>query len=331
MSGKGLIPENHPLAVGWGYGPQGTRTAELAFQSVDLVLAIGVKYAEVSTGFYSQPQTRLIHVDINPENLGRVMPTNVCVHADAGMFMDMVLEQADSVRRSPDCRLEQQIQANKQQERRGNSQIVCRCGTDPMAFIMALRAAASADALAFVDVTLSQYWATEVFTTTMPRTFFNPTNNQAMGWSIPAALGAQKAHPGRQTLTITGDGCFLMSAMEISTAARAGLPVKFFILDDHAYHYMQLLQVPAYMRTTATILARLDYRALAQGWGVAYHEIARPCDLEGVIAGALQHPGPVLVRVVTDYRRRPVRWINAARARYTAELTTEQKIRFLAR
>ena len=65
-----------------------------------------------------------------------------------------------------------------------------------------------------------------------------------MGWSIPAALGAQSVHPGRQTVTITGDGCFLMSATEISTAAREGLPVKFFVLDDQAYHYMQELQKP---------------------------------------------------------------------------------------
>src|SRR5439155_20081529 len=127
---------------------------------------------------------------------------------------------------------------------------------DPMALILALRRCAAPDALVFVDVTSSQYWATEAFTCVHPRTFFNPTNNQAMGWSIAAALGAQRVHPGRQTLTITGDGCFLMSAMETSTAVREHLPVKFFVLDDQAYHYMQELQKPAYLRTTATILAR---------------------------------------------------------------------------
>jgi acetolactate synthase-1/2/3 large subunit len=332
MSGKGTISEDHPLAVGWGYGPQGTRTAEQVFRSVDLVLAIGVKYAEVSTGFYSQPQTpHLIHVDINPDNLGKVMNTSVCVHADAGLFMDSVLQEADSVRRPEDCRLAQQIQACKQQDRCGYSQVLSRCGTDPMAFILALRAAAAPDALAFVDVTLSQYWATEVFTTTMPRTFFNPTNNQAMGWSIPAALGAQKAHPGRQTVTITGDGCFLMSAMEISTAAREDLPVKFFILDDQAYHYMQELQRPAYLRTTATILSKLDYQALAKGWNIPYEEIEDNRDLQAKIGEILDKPGPVLTRVATDYCRRPVRWINAARAHYTKDLNRQQKIHFLCR
>jgi acetolactate synthase-1/2/3 large subunit len=170
-----------------------------------------------------------------------------------------------------------------------------------------------------------------VFHSVQPRTFFNPTNNQGMGWSIPAALGAQMAHLGRPVVTITGDGCFLMSAMEISTAARAGLPVKFFILDDQAYHYMQELQRPAYMRTTATILARLDYRALAQGWGVSYQEITSNAQLEERLRGSLMHDGPVLTRVVVDYRDRPIRWIDAARAKYVRELSPEQRLRFLAR
>jgi acetolactate synthase-1/2/3 large subunit len=183
----------------------------------------------------------------------------------------------------------------------------------------------------FVDVTVTEHWAAEAFTTFCPRTYFNPTDNQSMGWSIPAALGAQRVHPGRQAVTVTGDGCFLMSAMELSTAARECLPVKFFVLDDQAYHYMQVLQKQAYRRTTATVLARLDYAALAKGFGVAYHEVTGPPDLEACVRGALDQPGPVLVRVLTDYGKRPLRWIEAAKARFTKELSTEQKVRFLAR
>jgi acetolactate synthase-1/2/3 large subunit len=152
-----------------------------------------------------------------------------------------------------------------------------------------------------------------------------------MGWSIPAAIGAQRVHPGRQVVTVTGDGCFLMTAMEVSTAAREGLPVKFFVLDDQAYHYMQALQLEAYKRTTATVLARLDYEALARGLGVAYAEVGGDADLCPAIRGALDQPGPVLTRVVTDYGGRPLRWIEAARGRYSKELTAEQKVRFLAR
>lgn len=332
ISGKGAMPENHPLSVGWGYGPQGRLAAEQAFRHVDLVLAIGVKYAEVSTGYYSQPaKPHLIHVDINEHNLGRVMGASVCVHADAGVFFARALEDRDRLCRPPDNRLVNHIAAWKRQEERKWGMVHARRGVDPMCFLRTLRCLAGDDALTFVDVTVSQYWATEAYASVQPRTFFNPTNNQGMGWSIPAALGAQRANPGRRVVTITGDGCFLLSAMEISTAARAGLPVKFFILDDQAYHYMQELQRAAYMRTTATILTRLDYRALAQGWGVAYQEVLSNDQLEGRLGGSLMCDGPVLTRVAIDYRDRPVRWIDAARAKYFRELSPEQKVRFAAR
>jgi acetolactate synthase-1/2/3 large subunit len=183
----------------------------------------------------------------------------------------------------------------------------------------------------FSDVTVSEHLAAEYFRVTQPRTYFNPVDNQAMGWSIPAAIGAQRVHHGRVVATLTGDGCALMSALEISTAARESLPVKFFILDDQAYHYMQMLQKPAYLRTTATILARTDYRALAQAFGVAYAEIGTHAELDPKVRGALGHAGPVLVRVVTDYGKRKVRWVEAVRDRYTKELTPAQKSRFLAR
>ena len=202
---------------------------------------------------------------------------------------------------------------------------------DPLALVASLRRNLPEDAVLFTDVTVSEHLAAEHFRVTQPRTFFNPVDNQAMGWSVPAAVGAQRVHFGRTVATLTGDGCLLMSAMEITTAGREGLPVKFFILDDQAYHYMQMLQKPAYLRTTATILARLDYPALAQALGVAYQEIGCHAELDAKVMGALAHPGPVLVRVVTDYGDRKIRWLEAVRAKYSKELTAGQKARFLAR
>jgi len=331
VSGKGCICETHPLAVGWGYGPQGTRTAQAAFEDVDLVLAVGVRYSEVSTGFYAIPPHRVIHVDANANNLGRVVKAEVCVHADAAVFFTRLLEQATAICRPANAELAASIRKAKCEECKENAKCYNRCGVDPMAFILALRKLAASDALMFVDVSASEHWAAEAFTTLQARTYFNPTNNQAMGWSIPAALGAQRVHPGRQTLTLTGDGCFLMSGLEVSTAARENLPVKFFILDDQAFHYMQALQKQAYKRTTATVLAHLDYEALAKGFGVAYQEISSPQELDAGIRGVFEHNGPVLTRVVTDYGHRPLRWLSAAKDRFTKELTMEQKIRFVAR
>ncbi len=342
VSGKGAIPDTHPLAVGWGFGPHASAVAEAVFAGdrlhplrtgVTTLLAIGVKFSEVSTGYYSNPQPRhVIHVDANPCNLGRVLRTDVCVHADAGVFLGRLLACADRLRRAADKPLLARIERLKAEAAREQCDVPpAACGVDPLALVATLRRLLPEDALLFTDVTVTEHLAAEYFPVFQPRTYFNPVDNQAMGWSIPAAIGAQKVHPGRTVATLTGDGCALMSALEISTAAREALPVKFLVLDDQAYHYMQMLQKPAYLRTTATILARIDYRSLARALGVAYTEVLSHAELEAKLRGALSHDGPVLVRVATDYGRRKIRWVEAVRQKYTRELTAAQKARFLAR
>lgn len=342
VSGKGVINECHPLAVGWGFGPHASAVAERVFTpeklhphktGVSTLLAIGVKFSEVSTGYYGNPQPkRVVHVDANSCNLGRVLRTDVCVHADAGLFLGSLLGCADTLRRPADPGLVARIRQAKAESAKVRADTPQpKCGVDPLALIASLRRNIPEDGLLFVDVSVSEHLAAEHYTVTHPRTYFNPVDNQAMGWSVPAAIGAQRVHLGKTVATLTGDGCAMMTALEISTAAREGLPVKFFILDDQAYHYMQMLQKPAYLRTTATILARMDYQALAQAFGVAYQEIGSHAELDARVRGALCHAGPVLVRVVTDYDSRHVRWVDAVRKRYTGELTAAQKARFLAR
>ena len=172
-----------------------------------------------------------------------------------------------------------------------------------------------------MDVTASTHWASEAIEVQGPRRYFTPADNQSMGWAIPAAIGAQRVRPDRQVVCVTGDGCFLMSAIEMSTAARAGLPVKFFVFDDGAYHYMQMLQEPVYRRTTATEIARIDYAAFAQGVGLGYNQIAGNADV------ARRHParpGDCPARSsptsIVSYEGREIRWLNALRSHYIDKL-----------
>jgi acetolactate synthase-1/2/3 large subunit len=338
VSGKGVFPECHPLSVGWGYNSHATGASQQIFnplnpmQKLDLLLAIGVRFSEVSTGYYNLPKIpHAIHVDANACNLGKVLKADVYMHADAGVFLSKCLEFDKALKREFDGRLQDRIKAAKADDWNRYTKVEAIHGADPMAFILALRKCLPEDGLTFVDVTVSEHLAAEGFTVTKPRTYFNPTDNQAMGWSIPAALGAQRVKPDKKVATITGDGCFLMTAMEISTASRENLPVKFFILDDQAYHYMQRLQRAAYLRTTATILARMDYSAFAQAMQVGYMEIDSTSKLEAGIQAAIDYPGPVLVRVIVDYRDRKIRWLDAVAQRYLREMTPAQTTRFLAR
>lgn len=332
VSGKGAISDGHPLAVGWGYGKQGTHAAEKTFERVDTVLAIGVRFSEVSTANDSLPQSAtLIHVDINPANLNRNLPTCVAVNADAGLFLGRLLADSPLISRPTDPGLARAIHVRRQEDRAEFRRARITEAVDPMLFLVHLRRTLGVDDLIFVDVTTATHWAAEAVEVAGPRRYFTPANNQSMGWSIPAAIGAQRVRPECRVVSVVGDGCFLMSGLEASTAAREGLPVKFFVLDDGAYHYMQMLQRPTFRRTTATEIARLDFAALAQGLGLAYNQIGRNEDLAAGVARAICAPGPVLTRVCVSYEGREVRWLNALKASYIDELSTEQKVRMAGR
>ena len=211
----------------------------------------------MSTANYAIPQHDvLIHVDINPLNLGRNVHAQVALCSDSRMFLDRLLYDGDAVRRAPCPPLWQRIAAlapgRSLRGRHGADHALRRSHVLPQPAAAAL----GPDELIFVDVTAATHWASETIEVPGPRRYFTPADNQSMGWAIPAAIGAQQVRPDRQVVCVTGDGCFLMSAIETSTAARACLPVKFFVLDDGAYHYMQMLQEPVYRRTTATELAQ---------------------------------------------------------------------------
>ena len=328
VSGKGAISDHHPLAVGWGYGAQGTRAAERAFKEVDLVLAVGVKFSEVSTANYAIPKhEHLIHVDANPNNLGKNVETCVAVNADARTFLDRLNADAATIRR-PSCpSLRAQIKSDRELERTYNATAQITCGVDPMVFLVNLRRQLGQDDLIFVDVTTSTHWASEAMEVPGPRRYFTPANNQSMGWAVPAAIGGQRVRPDRRVVAITGDGCFLMSGLEASTASRACLPVKFFVLDDGAYHYMRMLQQPTFRRTTATEIARLDFAALARGLGLGFNQIAQNAEIPGGIARAFAMPGPVLTRVIVSYEGRDIRWLQALKTSYIDHLSTGQKVR----
>jgi acetolactate synthase-1/2/3 large subunit len=331
VSGKGCIPDAHPLAVGWGYGKQGTRTAEKVFTDVDIVLAVGVRFSEVSTANYAIPSHHLIHVDANPHNLGRNVPACITLCADSRVFFDRLLADAPLIQRPASPALRDKIRVCRAVDHEENMLPKITAGVDPMFFLTQLRSALGPDELIFVDVTASTHWASEAIDVQGPRRYFTPANNQSMGWAIPASIGAQRVRPDRQVVSVTGDGCFLMSALEMSTAARACLPVKFFVLDDGAYHYMQMLQEPAYRRTTATEIARINYAAFAQGVGLSYNEIVQNPDVPGGIARALAQPGPVLTRVTVSYDGREIRWLSALKSTYLKRLPTDQKVRMAKR
>src|SRR5262245_11969037 len=146
VSGKGCFPECHPLSVGWGYGSHATGASERIFATnnpmnqIELLLAIGVRFSEVSTGYYNMPKIQhVIHVDANACNLGKVVKSDVCVHADAGVFLSKCLEFCPALKRDFDGKLHDKIKSAKEDDQRRYNKIESLHGADPMQFILKLR------------------------------------------------------------------------------------------------------------------------------------------------------------------------------------------------
>ena len=332
VSGKGSIPDTHPLAVGWGYGRQGTRAAEAAFKEVDLVLAVGVRFSEVSTANYAIPKHDvLIHVDVNPNNLGRNVPAHVALCADSRLFLDRLLLDGDAIRRAPCPALWTHIQALRQVDRCEAATVRIAPCVDPMFFLSQLRARAGPRRADLRRRDRGHPLGLRNDRGPRPAPLLHARRQPEHGLGDSGGDRRPAVRPDRQVVCVTGDGCFLMSAIETSTAARAGLPVKFFVLDDGAYHYMQMLQEPVYRRTTATEIARIDFAAFAQSMGLAFNQITDNADALTGVQRALATPGPVLTRVVVSYEGRELRWLNALRSQYVRKLPNAQKVRLAAR
>ena len=268
VSGKGCIPDAHPLAVGWGYGKQGTRAAEAAFKDVDLVLAVGVRYSEVSTANYAIPShDTLIHVDANPAQPRPQRPRRTSRSAPTpGSSSTACSPTAPAIRRPPCPKLWQEIQDWPRRStgaRRPTVQIdPC---VDPMIFLSQLAVRARARGADLRRRDRVDPLGVRGDRGPGPAALLHAGEQPEHGLGDPGGDRRPARPPRPAGRLVTGDGCFLMSAIEMSTAARAGLPVKFFVFDDGAYHYMQMLQEPVYRRTTATEIARIDFAAFAAG------------------------------------------------------------------
>ena len=346
VSGKGVIHETPPAGrrLGLRRTPRGGRDGFAddrctRSRPASTLLAIGVKFSEVSTGFYANPQPQ--HVDprrrqrrqprqgaadrrVRPRRRRRVPRPGCSACADR---VAPARPTRHLVARDP--------AAARREAGRGTAQRPAgKCGVDPLA-LRRWRCAATLpeDALLFTDVTRDRALGGRgVHGVCQPRTYFNPVDNQAMGWSIPAAIGAQRVCPGRhgghahrrRLLPDDGDGDLdgrpRGAAGEVLRPRRPGLPLH----ADAAEAGLPADDGDASWPGSTT--RRWPRRS---AWLPG--DRRRTTELDAGIRGAVCHPGPVLVRVVTDYGKRKIRWLDAVRDRYVKELSAAQKARFLAR
>jgi acetolactate synthase-1/2/3 large subunit len=298
LSGRGVVPEDHPLALGIDPGPSGVEALNRLFAGADLILALGCKLSHNgSAGFrLVLPADRLVHIDASAEVLGANYPARLALQADLPSLLRRLVpsvngsgqwtgEEIDACRRS--ARLPDPVEPSI----RGIEP------PTPEGFFAVLRRALPRDAILTLDSGQHQMLARRYYRVFAPRGLLAPSDFQSMGFGLPAAIGAALAAPERPVVSLLGDGGFAMSGMELLTAAREGLPLVTVVFNDGRLGLIRQQQIREFGQAHGTALQPMDFEAFAAAVGVDYRLLDRR-DPAGLLGEAVAARRPVLIEVL---------------------------------
>ena len=283
--GKGAFPWTHPLSLqSW---IEDRHTTDF-LEDADVVLVVGSGLGELSSNYHTfKPRGRVIQIEADLGKLESNHPA-LGIHADARLALQALLE---TVSEREDVTAPERVREvlGKVSERIGGQEL-----TLEQDVLASVRRALPADSPSFWDMTILAYWAWSAFDAKGPNHMHSAQGAGGLGYGFPAALGAAVADPTRPALAVSGDGGALYSIAELATARQYDLNVTWLIVDDGGYGILREYMTDAFGEATATELARPDYVALAESFGVPGVRTT-PGTLEADLAKALQTPGPSVV------------------------------------
>ncbi len=310
LQGISVFPHDHALHAGFGFGPSAVPAARKAFEDVDCLLAVGVRFAELATGSYGMPiPETLIHVDIDPEVFSKNYQATVAIQSDGELFMMTLLEALKRERFSPPDRsdLEQRIAQEKKAFFASWTSKINEEKVSPGIFFRQLRKKLDRDAYLVIDDGNHTFLAAEQFPVYESKHFISPTDFNCMGYCVPGTIGVKLSHPDKQVCAIVGDGAFMMTALEILTATTNELGAVFFVFHDGELAQISQLQAIPLKDKTCTVTGQLQIQGVATATGAAYVKMDSDLEIDQAIDEALTIAGtgrPVIVDVNIDYSRK---------------------------
>jgi len=309
LQGLSAFPGNHPLHTGMGAGAYSVPAGEKAFARCDAMLAVGVRFAEIPTGSFSmQVPENLVHVDINPVVFNANYPARVAVQGDARQVIPALLEAVKAL--APQAKGQGMPDLIAKQKQAYRDQWLAHDSGDrvnPGAFFKALREQTSDDTIVVADDGNHTYLVAELMPIHGARRYISPTDFNAMGYCVPAVIGAKLANPNTPVVGVVGDGALLMTGMEMITAVRQELGVVVFVFSDGELSQIAQAQEIPYNRKTCTVLHEFQVKSLADAVGAEFVAINSATDIEGGIQQALALAAQnkaVYVDVRVDYSKR---------------------------
>jgi len=296
INGLGCADPGDPRFLGM-VGMHGWKAANLAVNEADLILAFGMRFDDRVTG---RPDrfargAKIVHADVDASEFGKVIAPQIALRGDLRYTLAQLAQRLARMESRPSfdgwAREARAFGGPPPPDRTPHGELSATAVLDRFF------AHAPSEAIVSTDVGQHQMWAAQRQRASHPRNFLTSAGLGAMGFGLPAAVGAQFAFPARSVTAIVGDGGFQMSIAELATIARYELPVKILLIDNRRLGMVRQWQELFYERrySAVDLSDNPDFVAIARGYGIAGESIAGGASLDDAIVRMLASDGPALL------------------------------------
>ena len=301
MMGIGALPTAHPLNLGM-LGSHGCAPANKAIRDADLVIMAGARVGDRAVAAPGQVATRakVIHIDVDPAEIGKNMPAHIPIVGDLKHVLEELTKHAD-------CQAPQEwVQAVTERKKRYAAKAIEPVDgfVEPKTFMRALARRMEADGILCADVGQNQIWSANHYEVRQGR-FLTSGGMGTMGYSVPCAVGAKSAAPGRQVCAVCGDGSFQMSMMELGTICQEGLGVKIIIMRNTRLGMVRELQDNLYKGVHSAVYldGSPDFAKIAEAYGIRSRTVSSNEEASGALEEMWADDKPYLLvcQVSPDY------------------------------
>jgi acetolactate synthase-1/2/3 large subunit len=288
-NGKGALSDRHELA-------QNSVGAMALIDDADVILCVGTRMIEPATYPWGlEPGRTVIHMDIDPEEVGRNYNVTVGIVADAKAGLLELIDRVGTHNRSRESR-EDELTGIKQSARARLDSI------QPQAsFARAIRDELPEDGIFVGEMTQIGYWGNLGFPVYQPRTYLTPGYQGTLGWGFPTSLGVKIGNPDKVVVSVNGDGGFGFALNELATMAKHQIGAIAIVFNDSAFGNVRRIQQVSFDgRTIASDLENPDYVKLAEAFGVTGRRATSPEALQSAVRESIKADEPTLIEVPVE-------------------------------
>ncbi len=295
LQGLGAVPADHPLNLGM-LGMHGTKAANFAVQSCDLLVCIGARFDDRVTGKLAEfaPGAKVIHMDADPAEIGKLRMVECAIMGDIKVALNFLHVRPDIDFWVKRCMLNKEKFAwdyNAPME-----------SVYAPKFIKEMSDRAPENTFISCDVGQHQMWVAQHYGFRMPHNHLTSGGLGTMGFGLPAAIGAQFANPEATVITVSGDGSILMNIQELATLKRYNIPVKIVLFDNKALGMVRQWQELFFNENYSEVdlSDNPDFVKVAEAFGIPAYKVERADEVTDAIERMFKTEGPVLIHVLID-------------------------------